>query len=127
MNAIAAPKSQITNAIEAFLLVAVTQGLPVFGAAALAIRLLSGRLIGAVHQDPLTPVLGMLFYALLLVVFAPRFPHRFERLHLQPFFDPTLSLARKFISWRDHPQTARVAVTMLLILSVLAIAGMSVR
>jgi len=123
MNAVATPKSQFTNAIEAFALVAITQGLPVFGAAASAIRL-----IGVVHQEPLTPVLGTLFYALLLVVLAPRFPQRFQRqLHLQPFFDPTLSMAGKFIAWRDHPQTARAAVTMMLMLSVLAIAGMMVR
>ncbi len=46
-------------------------------------------------------------------------------LHLQMTFDPTLSFADKIVTWRERPTTSVQLVTMMIMLSLLAVAVVS--
>jgi hypothetical protein len=126
MAAIAARKSQARNLLEGFVLTTVLQSFPTFAAAALLLKLAGSRdLVG----DPgvaLFVAAASLVHAAFAVTLGPRFPNLFRTVYEPTFFDGALSLADKITQWRTHPAASLQLVTIVLLLSVAAVAVASV-
>ncbi|WP_426611457.1 hypothetical protein [Bradyrhizobium sp. McL0616] len=123
----AARKSRLHNALEGFALTAILQSFPTFAAAALLLKLFGNHdLVG----DPGVAIfvaLASLVHAVIAVTLGPVIPAALSRLLYEPsFFDPTLSLADKITAWRTQPVASLQLVTIVLLLSVLAVVTASV-
>ena len=69
--------------------------------------------------------LASLFFALAMLFLAPRFPKFFK--NYEPhFFDASLSFGEKPAQWRAQPKTSLQLVTTVTMLSLLAVAVVSV-
>ena len=122
----AARKSRLRNALEGFALTAILQSFPTFAAAALLLKLFGNHdLVG----DPgvaIFVVLASLVHATVAVTLGPSFPAVFKTLYEPKFFDCTLSLSDKITEWRTHPVASLQLVTIVLLLSVMAVVAASV-
>jgi hypothetical protein len=128
MNAIAAPKSSAQNRLEGFALIAIFQGLPTFAAAVLLLKLFgSHEIVGVKGGAALFVVLATLAYALFTPLLARRFPKMFKNACEPLFYDPNLSFAEKLAGWRVQPMVSRQLLAMVMMLSLLAVAVVSVR
>ena len=126
MNAIAVPKSSAQNRIEGFVLTALFQGFPTFAAAALLLKLFGNHdLVG----DPGVAIfvaVASLVHAVIAVTLGPAIPALSRLLYEPSFFDPSLSLADKITEWRTQPVASLQLVTIVLLLSVMAVVTASV-
>lgn len=127
MAAIAtARKSRLHNAIEGLALTATLQSFPTFAAAAFLLKLVGDHdLVG----DPGVAIfvaLTSLAHALLAVTFGPSFPASFKTIYEPKFFEAHLSLAGKITAWRTQPVASLQLVTIVLLLSVMAVVTASV-
>ena len=118
----AARKSRLHNALEGFALTAILQSFPTFAAAALLLKLFGNHdLVG----DPGVAIfvaVASLVHAVIAVTLGPVIPVALSRLLYEPsFFDPSLSLADKITEWRTQPAASMQLVTIVLMLSVLAV------
>lgn len=122
----AARKSRLRNALEGFALTAVLQSFPTFAAAALLLKLCGDHdLVG----DPGVAIfvaVASLVHATVAVTLGPSFPALFKTLYEPKFFDCTLSLSDKITEWRTHPVASLQLVTIVLLLSVMAVVTASV-
>ena len=122
MNVATATKSGPTNWLEGLMLTTVFSALPTFTAVMLLLGLF-GR--GMPVDNPASfVVLTALGYAVIVAAFGAK--HKLFRNSYEPlFFDSSLSVRDKLRYWLEKPRTARQVVTNMLMLSVLAIAFVS--
>ena len=126
MNAIAALKSRRLNLLEGMALTAIFQAVPTFAAAVLLIKLAgSDQIVGQPGGAAIFVTLASLLYALAMPYIGPRFP-RFSKNSYEPlFFDATLSFSEKLLRWRVQPTTSLQLVTLVMMLSLLAVGVVS--
>jgi hypothetical protein len=127
MNDAALPKSHRTNMVEGIALIAIFQGFPTLTGAALLSRLFGGHITSRHGDAAFFVVFSSLCYAAMIGFLAPKFPEFFKAIHQPLFFDPTLSFSEKVVRWRQQPMTAQQLVALVMMLSVLAVAVLSVR
>jgi hypothetical protein len=122
----AARKSRLRNVLEGFALTAVLQSFPTFAAAALLLKLCGNHdLVG----DPGVAIFvafASLVHATIAVTLGPSFPAIFKTLYEPKFFDGTLSISDKITEWRTQPVASLQLVTIVLLLSVMAVVTASV-
>lgn len=127
MNAIAAPKSRSINWLEGVTLSALVQGMPTFTAAALLLKLLGSA---AIVNDPggiaIFVFTTSIFYGLMTAWLGPKFPRVLKNSHEPLFFDAGLSFSEKLTRWRTQPAVSLQLLTNVVLLSLLAVAVMSV-
>jgi hypothetical protein len=70
-------------------------------------------------------VLAAVMFALLMTWLGPKFPRFFKT--CEPlFYDPTLSFSEKLARWRTRPEVSLQLVTTMMLMSLLAVAVVSV-
>ncbi|MCC8983240.1 hypothetical protein [Bradyrhizobium acaciae] len=127
MNAIAAPKSPAQNRLEGFALTAILQGLPTFAAAVLVLKLVGApEIVGERYGAAIFVVLASLVYAAIMPQLAAKFPRRFGNAYAPMFFDARLSVSQKITQWRTQPNVSLQLVTTMIMMSLLAVAVVSV-
>ncbi|MGQ0686372.1 hypothetical protein [Bradyrhizobium sp.] len=127
MNAIAAPKSRSINWLEGVTLSALLQGMPTFTAAALLLKLFgSAQIVNDPGGVAIFVLTASIFYALMTAWLGPKFLRFFRNSHEPLFFDASLSFAEKLTRWREKPATSLQLLTNVVMLSVLAVAVMTV-
>ena len=126
MAAIAAStKSRLHNALEGFALTTILQSFPTFAAAALLLKLAGNKdLVGDAGVAIFVASVSLL-HALLAVTLGPRFPGVFKTVYEPKFFDIRLSLADKITQWRTQPAASLQLLTIVLMLSVMAVVAAS--
>ncbi|MDO9062345.1 MAG: hypothetical protein Q7U92_25430, partial [Bradyrhizobium sp.] len=127
MNAIAIPKSGRTNRLEGIALSAALQGLPTFAAAVLLMKLFGSEAIigdpgGAAFFVVTTSILSGAVSAWL----GPKYPKLFHASYEPLFFDAALSLKQKVTAWSAQTRTQQQLVMIMVMLSVLGVAVVSV-
>lgn len=128
MNAIAAPKSSARNRLEGFALTAILQGMPTFAAAVLVLKMIGApEIVGDRYGAAIYVVLASLVYAAITPLLAARFPKRFAGAYAPMFFDAGLSFSEKIAQWRSQPTVSLQLMTTMIMLSLLAVAVVSVR
>jgi len=125
MNAITAPKSSAQNRLEGFALTATFQGLPIFADAGLMLKLIGAHAIVSERGGAaIFVVLAALFYSAITPWLGARF-QKFRSAYEPLFFDAGLSLSDKIAQWRTQPRVSLQLLTTTMILSVLAVAVVS--
>jgi hypothetical protein len=128
MNAVATPKSSASNLIEGLTLTAIFQAFPTFTAAVLLVKLAgSPELASPPGGVALFIGLAMLFHTLAVTWLGPRFPRFFKNAYEPLFYDATLSFSEKIARWRVQPVASLQLLTTVMMLSLLAVAVVSVR
>ncbi len=127
MSAITAPKSRKMNWLEGATLSAVLQGLPTFAGAAMLLKLAGNAQIvnnsgGALIFVLMTSIL----YAVVTPWLAPKFPRFFANSYEPLFFDASLSFSEKVLRWRTQPKASLQMLTNVVMLSLLAVAVLTV-
>ena len=126
MNAIAAPKSPQMNGLEGFALTAIFQGFPTFAIAVLVLKLAgSHEIVGEKGGAAIFVVLAAIFHALLTPWVGRKFPKIFKNGYEPLFFDASLSFADKIARWRTQPLASLQLVSIVLMLSLLAVGVVS--
>ncbi len=125
MNAVTVPKSSRANMREGIILTAL-QALPAFSGSALLLKLFGARIVNQPAGAVIFVLIACATLGLVTPWLAPKFPKGFK--NYEPlFFDPTLSVDEKVQRWLARPTTARQLLPMVFMLSLLAVAVMSVR
>jgi hypothetical protein len=124
MNAIVAPKSSALNRLEGFALTFLLQGFPTFASAALLLKLAHHEIAGG---GVLFVVMASIFHGLLTPWLAPKFPKYFKHGYEPLYFNASLSFVEKIEKWRAQPATSLQLVTNVLLLSLLAVAVVSMK
>lgn len=118
---VAARKSRLTNAAEGLVLATALQSFPTFATAAAALRIFGSHdLVG----DPgvaVFVIVASLVHALLCTIMGPGLPASFRFVHEPAFFDGRLSLSDKIAAWRSQPAASLQLLTIVLLLSVMAV------
>ncbi|KRP96469.1 hypothetical protein AOQ72_19425 [Bradyrhizobium yuanmingense] len=127
MAAIAnARKSRLHNALKGLALTATLQSFPSFATAAFLLKLCGDHdLVG----DPGVAIFvafASFTHALIAVTLGPSFPHVFKTVYEPKFFEAHLSLSDKITAWRTQPVASLQLVTIVLLLSVMAVVAASV-
>ncbi|MES5487927.1 hypothetical protein QMZ05_34750 [Bradyrhizobium sp. INPA03-11B] len=126
MNAIAAPKSPAQNRLEGFALTAMLQGLPIFAAAVLVLKIMDApEIVGERYGAAIYVVLASLVYAVITPWLAAKFPKRFVHTYAPMFFDASLSFSEKIAQWRSQPTVSLQLMTTMIMMSLLAVAVVS--
>jgi hypothetical protein len=122
----AARKSRLHNAIEGLALTTILQSFPTFAAAAFLLKLCGDHdLVG----DPGVAIfvaIASLAHAMLAVTMGPSFPAFFKTVYEPKFFEAHLSLSDKITAWRTQPVASLQLMTIVLLLSVMAVVTASV-
>jgi hypothetical protein len=122
----AARKSRLHNAIEGLALTTILQSFPTFAAAAFLLKLCGNTdLVG----DPGVAIfvaIASLAHAMLAVTLGPSFPAFFKTVYEPKFFEAHLSLSDKITAWRTQPVASLQLMTIVLLLSVMAVVTASV-
>lgn len=128
MNAVTTPKPSALNLIEGMTLTAVFQAFPTFTAAALLVKL-AGSPERASPPGGVALFIGlaMLFHTLVVTFLGPLFPRFFKNAYEPLFHDATLSFGEKIARWRVQPVASLQLLTTVMMLSLLAVAVVSVR
>jgi hypothetical protein len=127
MNAAAVPKSRALNLLEGMTLCAAFQTLPTFAGTVLALKLAGDhQILGERYGAAIFVGLASAFYALTMPYLGPKFPKLFKNSYQPLFFDASLPLSEKLAQWRVKPATSLQLVTTVMMLSLLAVAVVSV-
>jgi hypothetical protein len=126
MTTVTVARSRLLNLFEGVVLSAVFQGFPTFAGAVMMLKLVHDQQITA---NPglaaiFVPVASLLS-ALLTCTLGPKFPRFFKAGYEPAFFEPALSFTDKIATWRERPTTSLQLVTWLIMLSLLAVAVVS--
>lgn len=126
MDAPVAAKDRVSNMLEGVALTATLLALPIFTGAALLGRLAGDLGISAHRHDNV--IFFVIVTSLLFGFVAPFLARKFKltTLYEPLFYDASLSLSDKFARWRAQPSTSPRLLSQLLMLSVLAVAVLSV-
>ena len=122
----AARKSRLRNVLDGFALTAVLQSFPTFAAAALLLKLCGNHDLVGAPGVAIFVSFASLVHATIAVTLGPSFPAVFKTLYDPKFFDGTLSLSDKITAWRTQPVASLQLVTIVLLLSVMAVVTASV-
>jgi len=126
MTAITAPKSPVTNWLEGVTLSAMLQGLPTFAGAALLLRLARQNMVAPGGGAITFVIIATVFYALLMPLLSGPRCRRIFRYGYEPlFFDPLLPVADKIARWRRQPHISVQLLTTTVMMSLLAVAALS--
>jgi len=119
-------KSRLYNALEGLALTAILQSFPTFAAAAFLLKLVGNHdLVG----DPGVAIfvaIASLAHAMLAVTLGPSFPTVFKTVYEPKLFEAHLSLSDKITAWRTQPVASLQLMTIVLLLSVMAVVTASV-
>ncbi|MFT4119328.1 hypothetical protein [Bradyrhizobium sp.] len=122
----AARKSRLHNALEGLVLTATLQSFPTFAVAALLLKLFGNHDLSGDPGVAIFVVAASFAHALLAPTLGPSFPGFFKTTYEPALFDRELSLAGKIAQWRSQPVASFQLVTVVLMLSVLAVVTASV-
>lgn len=127
MNAIAAPKSHRHSQLEGTMLTAIFQGAPIFAETVLLLKLAGGHeaFVQKGAGATIYVALASIMFALIMTWLGPKYP-RFFKTYEPLFYDATLPLSERLARWRAQPVVSLQLVTMVLLLSLLAVAAVSV-
>jgi hypothetical protein len=127
MNAIAAPKSRRHSQLEGTMLTAIFQGFPVFAETVLLLKIAGGHeaFVQTGANAGIFVALTSVMFALIMTWLGPKFP-RFFKTYEPLFYDATLPLSERLARWRAQPAVSLQLVTMVMLLSLLAVAVVSV-
>jgi hypothetical protein len=121
-----AAKSRRMNLLEGIALTAIFQAVPSYAAAVLMLKLTGAHeIVGERFGAAIFVVLASLFHALLVPWLAPKFPKFFRNGYEPLFFDADLSFGEKLARWRVQPAASLQLVTAVLLLSLMAVAVVS--
>jgi hypothetical protein len=127
MNAVATSKSRLLNWFEGVTLIGILQGLPVYASAALMLRMFDRDLVRPDRSFILLIVIAIFIYAIATSLLGGSRAPKILRNGYEPiFFDPTLSLTDKIARWRTQPRASVQLLASVLMLSVLAVAVLSI-
>ncbi|WP_234685381.1 hypothetical protein [Bradyrhizobium monzae] len=127
MAAIAtARKSRLHNALEGLALTAVLQSFPTFATAAMLLKLFGNHDLSGDPGVAIFVAIASLAHAMIAVTLGPNFPSVFKTVYEPKFFEAQLSLSDKITAWRTHPVASLQLVTIVLLLSVMAVVTASV-
>ena len=125
MNAVAT-KSQ--NLLQGIALTTLLQGLPTFASAAMLIKVFGvSNLVAPGGSPVLFVVLASLAHGLLVPWLARKFPRHFSKSYEPLFFDAGLPMSEKILRWRTQPASSLQLLSATIMLSVLAVAVLSMR
>jgi hypothetical protein len=126
MNAVAAPKLRLLNWLEGATLAGILQGVPIYANAALILRLFNHDMVRPEHGVIFFVVSATLVYALVAPLLGgPRCRKIFKNGYEPIFFDPTLSFADKVAQWRAQPRVSLQLLSTVIMMSLLAVAVLS--
>ncbi|MDD1527363.1 hypothetical protein C7U92_23630 [Bradyrhizobium sp. WBOS7] len=114
-------KSRLHNALEGLALTAILQSFPTFALAAFLLKLCGDRDLAGDPGVAIFVAIASLAHALLAVTFGPSLPHLFKTVYEPKFFEAHLSLSDKITAWRTQPVASLQLVTIVLLLSVMAV------
>lgn len=123
---VATRKSRLHNALEALALTAILQSFPTFAAAALLLKLAGDHDLSGDPGVAIFVAFASFTHALIAVTLGPRLPHLFKTVYEPKFFDSHLSLSDKITAWRTHPVASLQLMTIVLLLSVMAVVTASI-
>ena len=127
MNAIAVSKSRTQNWLEGTVLTGLFQGLPTFVAAAMLLKFAStSHLVRDQGGVLIFVIMTTLLHALVTPWLAPKFPRFFKHGYEPLFFDASLSFSEKIVRWRTQPMASLQLMANVMMLSLLAVAVMTV-
>ena len=127
MNAIAAPKSRAMNWLEGVTLCAILQALPTFTGAALFLKIAGSiDIVTQTGSAAFFVLTTSILYAMLTPYVAARFPRLFGKSYEPLFFDASLSFPEKVLRWRTQPMVSLQLLANMIMLSLLAVAVLSV-
>jgi hypothetical protein len=119
-------KSRLHNALEGLALTTILQSFPTFALAAFLLKLCGDHDLAGDPGVAIFVAIASLAHALLAVTFGPSLPHLFKTVYEPKFFEAHLSLSDKIIAWRTQPVASLQLVTIVLLLSVMAVVTASV-
>ncbi|WP_375157226.1 hypothetical protein [Bradyrhizobium sp. RDT46] len=119
-------KSRLHNALEGLALTTILQSFPTFALAAFLLKLCGDRDLAGDPGVAIFVAIASLAHALLAVTFGPSLPHLFKTVYEPKFFEAHLSLSDKITAWRTQPVASLQLVTIVLLLSVMAVVTASV-
>ena len=127
MNAAAVPKSRALDLPEGMTLSAAFQALPTFAGTVLLLKLAGDhQILGDRYGAAIFVAFASVFYALTMPYLGPKFPRFFKNSYQPLFFDVSLPFSEKLAQWRVKPATSLQLVTTVMMLSLLAVAVVSV-
>ena len=118
-------KSRLQNALEGFVLTTILQSFPTFAAAAMLLKVAGSKELVGDAGVAIFVVFASLCHALLAVTLGPKFPGVFRTVYEPKFFDVGLSLSDKITEWRTQPAASLQLLTIVLMLSVMAVVSAS--
>jgi hypothetical protein len=128
MNAITESKTPSQNRLEGFVLTTLFHGFPTYSAAVLMIKLMGAReIVGHPGGAAFFVVFTSLLHGMVTPWLAPKFPKFFKQGYEPVFFDESLSFSEKIARWRVQPMASLQLVTMVMLMSLLAVGVASVR
>ena len=125
MKAITVAKSAALNLLEGLTLVIICHALPTFATTVMMLKLArEPRIVGDSGGAAVFVSIASVLFALIVCTLGPKFP-RFFKTYEPAFLDPTLSFTDKIVTWRERPMTSVQLVTTMILLSLLAVAVVS--
>jgi hypothetical protein len=126
MNAIAVPKSSRHTQLEGAMLTAVFQGFPVFAETTLLLKIAGSHevFVQTGAGAGIFVMLTSIMFALIMTWLGPKYP-RFFKTYEPLFYDTTLSFSEKLTRWRTQPTVSLQLVTTVMLMSLLAVAVVS--
>ena len=119
-------KSRLHNALEGIALTAILQSFPTFAAAAFLLKLCGDHDLSGDPGVAIFVAIASLMHAMLAVTLGPSFPAAFKTVYEPKFFEAHLSLSDKITAWRTQPVASLQLMTIVLLLSVMAVVTASV-
>ncbi|WP_028134411.1 hypothetical protein [Bradyrhizobium japonicum] len=119
-------KSRLHNALEGLALTTILQSFPTFALAAVLLKLCGDHDLAGDPGVAIFVAFASLAHALLAVTLGPSLPHLFKTVYEPKFFEAHLSLSDKITAWRTQPVASLQLVTIVLLLSVMAVVTASV-
>ena len=119
-------KSRLHNALEGIALTAILQSFPTFAAAAFLLKLCGDHDLSGDPGVAIFVAVASLMHAVLAVTLGPSFPQAFKTVYEPKFFEAHLSLSDKITAWRTQPVASLQLMTIVLLLSVMAVVTASV-
>ena len=119
-------KSRLHNALEGIVLTAILQSFPTFAAAAFLLKLCGDHDLSGDPGVAIFVAIASLMHAMLAVTLGPSFPAAFKTVYEPKFFEAHLSLSDKITAWRTQPVASLQLMSIVLLLSVMAVVTASV-
>ena len=114
-------KSRLRNALEGLALTATLQSFPTFALAAFLLKLCGEHDLAGDPGVAIFVAVASFTHALLAVTLGPSFPIFFKTVYEPKFFEAHLSLSDKITAWRTQPVASLQLVTIVMLLSVMAV------